>query len=446
MAPPGTAEDGTYAITGDATPTEMEIAKRYEIVRVAPDTVDAYVLLGEAYLQHVRETGDPADYGRAEAALSAARRLDSASAEALIGLGVLSLARHEFADALSLGQQAIALAPKTSRAHGVVVDALTELGRYSEAVDAAQHMTDLRPDLASLSRVAYQRELRGDIDGAIEAMARAFAAGTGSHPENSEYVRVLIGDLYLLKGDEPKARQIYQASLEVIPDFVWANAGMGRAAVARGDLEAAIDHYQAATETLPLPELLVALGDTQEAAGRPDDARASYELVRAMQKLYVANGVNADLELALFEANHGDQAMAVDLARRAFSTQPNVKAADALGWALYRAGRIEEAAANSAQALTLGSIYPSFAFHAGMVAAAQGRSADAHSLLERRHCHRNAFAGGSRNRDCSAGATDHGGAASLVVAPLGRLAIVSFNRLEFARRGEPIRVLARIDL
>jgi tetratricopeptide (TPR) repeat protein len=383
MAPPGTAADGTFTPPADASPAEREIAKRYEIVRVAPDTVDGYVLLGDAYLQHVRETADPTDYGRAAAALNEARLLASDNPEAVIGLGVLALARHDFAGALSLGQQAVALAPNSSRARGVVVDALTELGRYSDAVTAAQQMIDLRPDLASLSRVAYQRELRGDIDGAIDAMARAFDAGAGTPPENREYIRVLIGDLYLLKGDEPTARQVYQASLEVIPDFVWANAGLARAAVARADLETAIAYYEKATEKLPIAELLIALGETQEAAGHVDEAEGNYELVRAVQKLLVANGVNIDLELALFDANHGDAGSAVELASRAYASQPNVKAADALGWALFRAGRVDEAARYSAESLRLGSTYPAFAFHAGTIALAQGRTADAEAFLER---------------------------------------------------------------
>lgn len=382
MAPPG-AGDGPYSAPADATPTEREIGKRYEMVRVAPDTVDAYVLLGDAYLQHVRETGDPQDYGRAEAALQEARRRAPDNTGALIGLGVLSLARHDFAGGLSLGQRAVALTPSSSRAHGVLVDALTELGRYPEALDAAQQMVDLRPDLASLSRVAYQRELRGDFDGAIEAMARAFDAAAGSAPENHEYIRVLIGDLYLLKGDEPTASRIYAAALETIPDFVWANAGMARAAIARGDLKTAIEYYRTATDKLPLPELLVALGETQEVSGNIEDARQTYELVRAMQKLYIDNGVNVDLELALFEANHGDPTIAVNVAQRAFATQPNVKADDALSWALYKAGRYAEAATYSAQALQLGSMYPSFAYHAGTIALAQGRLDDAQPYLAR---------------------------------------------------------------
>ena len=62
---------------------------------------------------------------------------------------------------------------------GVVVDASNELGRYDEAAEATQHMVDVRPNLASLSRVSYARELHGDLDGAIAAMSQAVTAAAG---------------------------------------------------------------------------------------------------------------------------------------------------------------------------------------------------------------------------------------------------------------------------
>lgn len=369
FAPVGAGDGATaFAAPPDASPTEREIAEWFETVRQFPDTVDAYVLLGNAYLQHVREVGDPSDYSRAEAAFGEALRREPANLDAVIGKGVLALARHDFAGALELGERAVAMSPRSARAHGVMVDALTELGRYDEAVASAQQMVDLRPDLSSFSRVSYQRELHGDIDGAIEAMSRAFEASVGAAIENREYIRVLIGDLHLLKGEVATAEQIYRASLEASPEFVWALVGMARADAARGDLEAAISGYQQAVATLPLPEFLIALGETQAAAGHDVEARRTYELVQAIQALFAANGVNVDLELALFEANHGDPEAAIDLATRAYETQPNVKAADALGWALHRAGRSAEAERYADEALRLGSPYGQFHFHAGMVA------------------------------------------------------------------------------
>lgn len=367
LAPPG-ATGSSFSPPPDGSPTEREIAERYETVRQFPETVEAYVLLGNAYLQHVREKGDPSDYGRAEAAFDEALRREPDNLDALIGKGVLALARHDFAAALALGESAVAISPRSARAHGVVVDALTELGRYDDALASTQTMVDLRPDLASFSRVSYQRELRGDIDGAIEAMSRAYDTSVGTSVENREYIRVLIGDLHLLKGDVSTAEQIYHASLETSPGFVWALAGLGRTEAAGGDLRAAIAHYQQAVDTIPLPEFLIALGEAQEAAGLETEARRSYETVQAIRALFAENDVNVDLELAIFEANHGDPARAVDFAASAYAAQPNIKAADALAWALHRAGRSEEARRYVDEALSLGSVYGPFHFHAGMIA------------------------------------------------------------------------------
>ncbi|MDQ3553055.1 MAG: tetratricopeptide repeat protein [Chloroflexota bacterium] len=384
MAPAGAAPDEPFVAAADATPTEQEIAQQYETVRQYPDTVDAYALLGFAYLQNVREKGDPADYGRAEAALDEALRRDADNVNALIGKGSLAAAQHEFHEALELGNRAVGLAPHTARTHGVVVDALTELGRYDEALVATQTMVDLRPDLASYSRVSYQRELHGQVDGAILAMEQAFSASVGSPTENREYLRVLMGDLRLLKGDLEAAEQVYEASLQASPGFVWALNGLAGVRAFQGDFDEAVELQQQAVDTIPLPEFVIALGEIQEAAGRTEDAQRSYELVEAIQQLFEANGVNVDLDLALFQANHGDDpAAAVELARRAYESEPNIKAADAFGWALYGAGQYDEARRYADEALRLGTPYGSFLYHAGMIAQAQGDTAAARDFLSR---------------------------------------------------------------
>ena len=59
----------------------------------------------------------------------------------------------------------------------VRVDALVELGRYDEAERELQAMIDRKPNLAAYARVSYLRELRGDLEGAAEAMRFAVAAG-----------------------------------------------------------------------------------------------------------------------------------------------------------------------------------------------------------------------------------------------------------------------------
>lgn len=384
MAPAGAVPDQPFVAAADATPTELEIAKQYETVRMYPDAEEAYVLLGYAYLQNVREKGDPGDYGRAEAALDEALRRDADNVNALIGKGSLAAAKHEFQQALELGNRAVALSPRSARAHGVVVDALTELGRYDEALVATQTMVDLRPDLASYSRVSYQRELYGQIDGAIVAMEQAYSASVGSGTENREYLRVLLGDLQMFKGDLAAAAQVYEISLQASPGFVWALNGLATVRAFQGDFEEAIRLQQQAVDTIPVPEFVVALGEIQEAAGRMEEAERTYDLAEAIQQLFESNGVNVDLDLALFLSNHGDDpAAAVELARRAYQREPNIKAADALGWSLYAAGRYDEARRYADEALRLGTPYGSFLYHAGMIAQAQGDTVAARDFLSR---------------------------------------------------------------
>jgi len=84
-----------------------------------------------------------------------------------------------------------------------------------------------------------------------------------------------------------------------------------------------------------------------------------------------------DLELALFEADHGDPGAALALAQGAYADRPTVKAADALAWALLKNGRVADARKRSTEALRLGTRDPVLLYHAGAIAAAAGDRAAA---------------------------------------------------------------------
>lgn len=369
---PGLASPAPTAAGGvGQSATARQIAAFEAALAANPNDGDALLGLGVAFLQRVRETADPSLYPKAEEALTEARALAPDDPLPVIGLGTLALARHQFATALELGRQGLVLGPGSSTAQGVVVDALVELGRYPEAVDAVQKMVDLRPDLSSYARVSYVRELYGDLPGAVEAMRQAVEAG-GSVSENNAYVIVLYGNLLALSGRRAEAAQAYEAALGAFPDFPAALAGQGRLAVAAGDLPAALALFGRAADIVPLPEYVIALGEVRQASGDTNGAADSYALARAETILFKANGVVVDLELALFEADHGDPLKALDLAQAAYADRPTLKAADALAWALFRNGRLSEARSRSTQALRLGTRDPIFLYHAGAIAAAAG--------------------------------------------------------------------------
>jgi tetratricopeptide (TPR) repeat protein len=343
-------------------------------------------MLGQAYLQKARETGDPSYYPKAETLLrqALAGDGDDVDVEAMVGLGTLALARHEFAAALDWGEQARALAPYHAATYGVIADAQVELGRYDEAIETVQAMVDLRPDLSSYSRVSYLRELMGDREGALAAMEQAVTAGSG-YVENVAWAHVQLGNLYFDGGDLRGATSEYTTALAGLPGYAPGLAGQARVAAAAGDLDHAAELYAEAVRAIPLPEFVAAYGDVLSAAGRHDEAAAQYALVAAIQQLYAANGVNTDLELALYTADHGrreDLPRAVEQARAQVDARPSVVAWDVLAWTLYRSGDLDGAAAASEEALRLGTRNALMQFHAGMIAAARGETAAAITFLE----------------------------------------------------------------
>lgn len=361
---------------------DADVANARALADDTPNDPEACSALGFAYLQQARETADPASYGRADEAFQKALDLDDASVNALIGMGTLALARHEFADALELGTRAMELNPTIPRVYGVIGDAQVELGRYEEAVASIQTMVDLRPDLASYSRVAYLREIHGDIEGAIDALELAVSAG-GPTAENTEYVRVQLGHLHFARGDLERAEQIYRESLARLPEYPLALGGLARILAAEGEYADAADLYRSASERIPLPEMIIALGETYEAAGDTERAADEYRLVEAMQLLLEANGVRSDLELAAFFAEHGDDPdRALALARDAYAHRPTIFAADVLAWSLYRTGQVAEAAQRADEALRLGTRSSVMLYHAGVIAAAAGDTAIARERLE----------------------------------------------------------------
>jgi tetratricopeptide (TPR) repeat protein len=323
--------------------------------------------LAGAYLQKARETGDPSFYMRADGVLGRALARGPEDPAELIAAATLAAGRHDFRGALRLAERARALQPDAIAAYPVLVDALVELGRYGEAERTLQQFIDRKPSLPAYARVSYYRELHGDLAGATQAMARAASAGGGAR-ENLAYVQTLLGDLELTRGRLAAARRAYAAAHASMPGHVPALAGRARLSAARGDVAGAIARWKNVVTLLPLPEYAIALGETELAAGRLKAGRADLALVRVQEPLLDDAGVDTDVELAIYEADHGSTRRAVALAREAWSAAPSVRSADALGWALTRSGRPRAGLLWAHRALRLGSLDPTFRYHAGIAA------------------------------------------------------------------------------
>ncbi len=363
--------------------TAALVANLQTTLRENPADEHTWMLLGLAYQQRARETGDPTYYTRSGGALNRALSLNPKDALAVSGLGSLALSRHRFSQALELGRKAKALAPDTARNYGVIGDAQVELGRYRLAFRDFNTMNKLRPDLSSYARVSYARELLGHTDPAIQAMKLAIDAAVDTG-EPLAWTHIQLGKLYFNHGRIEAALQQFQTANGIFPNYAYGLDALAAAEAALGHTKLAIAYERQAVNLIPLPQYVGALGDLLASTGHRAAARRQYELIGAIEKLLRANGVRVDLEIALFDVDHGIRLQhALALARIGHAERPSIDGDDVLAWALARNGRCNEALGYSRQALRLGTQDALKFFHRGMIERCLAHGAAAQTWFRR---------------------------------------------------------------
>lgn len=382
LGSPGGAVEQPTASSSAAPESGSLEALQARLERV-PGDHPGWATLGLLYVERARTTLDPSWYARAQDAFDRSLEIEPEdNGAALTGLATLQAAQHEFARAETTARQSLAVNEFDATAYGVLADALVELGRYDEAVEALQSMADVDPGYAALTRISYARELRGDVAGARAALEQALdSSSTG---EDAGFVLHLLGELaWGYDGDVPAAERLWQQGLQRDPQSLPLQAALARAAAAQGRTAEALAAYEQVNRRVPVQQHLVEHAELLQSLGREDEAADQLELVRTANALLEAGGSVVDLEAALFEADHGSPERALAAAQAAYDERPaNVFTADALAWALHAAGRSEEALPYADQALSLGMRRASFLFHRGMIAEALGRTDEARRFLQ----------------------------------------------------------------
>ncbi|MFJ9724160.1 tetratricopeptide repeat protein [Streptomyces sp. NPDC101209] len=351
-------------------------------LRAQPRDYGSWASLGLAYVEQARTKGDPSRYPQADKALKRSLALRPGNEQAVTGRAALAAARHDFKDALKYADQVLKENPYSQNALSSRIDALVELGRYTDASKAADTADSRRPGVPVFTRYAYVHELRGDVKTARRVLEQALA--TSTTPGDISYVAAQLGQLAWSQGDYKTALDYYARALAADENYLPALEGRALAQYGSGDRAAAIEGMEQVVARYPLPQPLVQLGELYEdrdAKGDRAKARDQYALVDAWIALARANGVNADLDTALAAADHGDRAAALRAARAEWARRHTVHTADALAWALHVNGKDAEALPYARQATATGYRNASFLYHRGMIERATGHAKDARSSL-----------------------------------------------------------------
>jgi tetratricopeptide (TPR) repeat protein len=363
---------------GGTGPADRAVRRAQDAVRRTPRLAAAWIALGQRWVQKARNTTDPGYYLNADACAGRALALEPGAAGALALRAAVHLDAHGFEAARAAADEALRRAPDDLVALGLRADALVELGRYEEATIDVERLMALKPSLPAYTRASYLLWLRGRIRPALEAARRAIDAAPAGDPELRAWALAQAATIFWHRGDREGASAGFDQALAVLPGYAPALVGKGRVALAGGDAAGAVRLLEVAWRASPHAETAWLLGDARAAAGDEPGARAAYAEVERLGR------AGEGRVLALFLAVKGLRPEeAVRLAEEERRVRPDVYSDDVLAWALYRAGRVEEARAASDRATRLGTPDARLLFHAGAIRIATGDGERGRALVRR---------------------------------------------------------------
>ncbi len=382
---------GSLALGGEWVNTKNAIQGLLAKLRQNPKDQKSRLLLAQAYMQEGRVTGDHPYYDAAAVQLlDEVLETEPDNFEAMCCKASISLTQHHFSQGLALAQHAQELNPNSGFVYGLLTDANVELGHYDEAVQTADKMNQVRPDLGAYARVSYLREIRGDVPGAIQAMDVAVKAGMDGL-EQTEWTRVALGHLYEVSGDLPRAEACYQRALADRPGYAYALAGLGRVAAANHDYATAIKDFRQARAEVKDYAFTDELVDLYRLNHQPEEAdkmaRESIDMLAYAAKQAnsdEAMGHYTDRELAYAYLKTNELDKALEHAKIEYARRPdNIDVNETLAWVYYKRGEYADAAKYIKVARRTNSQNPVLLARTGLILLKTGQTAEGHALLEK---------------------------------------------------------------
>jgi Tfp pilus assembly protein PilF len=176
--------------------------------------------------------------------------------------------------AIRAAKQAVDLQPLDNEAVSLYGTYLTEAGRSREAVAfLGPYVKNTKPDIDVLTALGMAEARLGHRDEALATFSRAREAD----PSNA-MVLVNAGTVYLMAGDKVRARQAFEAALDIDQEVARAHNSLGVIAAEEGHLGEAVERWKRAVVLDPQDyQTLFNLGTTLLKLHREAEARPCLE-------------------------------------------------------------------------------------------------------------------------------------------------------------------------
>lgn len=358
-------------------------------INANPSDIKSLLALTAQYIQEGRNTGNFNYYNEAALkCINAVLEKDAKSFEALTFKATILLSQHRFADGLHIATQVQQLYPYNAYVYGLLVDGYVESGKYKEAIEAAGKMISIRPDNRSYSRIAYLREIHGDITGAIEAMKMAVDAGAPGD-ENTEWCRVQLGKLFEKAGKISEAKMHYTISAGNRHNYPYALAGLARIATKEKDYTKAFGLYMQADSLIPDHTFKEGIAEIYNLTGQGEKAKkVAKEILNYMKNSSSAGenkntGQNEDHEMAHAYMGVDNYEKALEFALQEYNRRPaNIEVNETVAIVYYTKGEYAKALPYIETALKTNCKNPELLCHAGLVYARSGDNTIAKAFLK----------------------------------------------------------------
>ena len=362
--------------TGESR-TDKEISQLQQRVREGRNVALWLDRLGWAFVAKARESFDPGFYKLAEQCAHLIEKRNAQSQEAMLLRAHVLENLHRFKDSEALARRLVQQRG-LSFDYGILGDALMEQGKLNDAVEAYQRMMNLKPDLRAYARAAHMRWLKGDVEGAMEAMQLAASAASSSDGESAAWVNTRLAFYKFQAGRISEAEQDCALALSLQDNYPPTLLLQGRILLSQNRFGEAVKALQNAAKRNPLPEYQWTLAEALRVAGKENEASE-------IEAQLCQHGASSDPRtLALYLATRDESPeTALGLARAELDSRGDVFAHDALAWSLAAAGKVTEANSEMQRALAEGTQDARLFFHAGIIASQSGQSADAERWLRK---------------------------------------------------------------
>src|SRR5262249_5490542 len=139
-------------------------------------------------------------------------------------------------------------------------------------------MMSMRPSAAAYARVSYARELKGDLNGAFDAMQLAAEAAAPQDLEAQAWYSTQLAELCLKRGQLEQADREYRHASFFFPNYPLRMVCLGKVKVEQGRRDEALEIYLDQFKRTPTLDLASRIGDLYAGLRNAAAAERYYQL------------------------------------------------------------------------------------------------------------------------------------------------------------------------